>query len=425
MELAFKSAVELLRRPFVLKFSFAILTQSLLSLTNLIIGIVIAKYASKSEYGMYVILFSIIGLVGNYQGAIVNTPLTVLLPAKNAQEKQVFLAGLGYGQWVFFIPLTLLAIIIGSIYSYKFQDVTIITYFLVVSFATVTYLLREFIRTINYSKLRIGLIVKMDVFFVFITSIGFVLLVIFQKLTSSFSIIVLGIGYLSTALFERVHSNEKYYFDWHSIKNVFIETWQYSRWALLGVTSDIFKNRGYIYIVTVSLGLETIADISAARLFIMPVGLIVVSSGKMILAKGAGILNLQSKKKFKQFVILLFLLMITIWSVYVLILWVGLNPLTSLLGEKYKNIGGFILLWGFFFLIYSMRYSITTALSVCKEFKAMSKYDIISAIITTMACLILTRSIGGYGAIISLTLGEGVLLMLAMTRFVKVLRDGN
>jgi len=90
MELAFKSAVELLRRPFVLKFSFAILTQSLLSLTNLIIGIVIAKYASKSEYGMYVILFSIIGLVGNYQGAIVNTPLTVLLPAKNAQEKQVF-----------------------------------------------------------------------------------------------------------------------------------------------------------------------------------------------------------------------------------------------------------------------------------------------------------------------------------------------
>jgi len=123
MELAFKSAVELLRRPFVLKFSFAILTQSLLSLTNLIIGIVIAKYASKSEYGMYVILFSIIGLVGNYQGAIVNTPLTVLLPAKNAQEKQVFLAGLGYGQWVFFIPLTLLAIIIGSIYSYKYLDI--------------------------------------------------------------------------------------------------------------------------------------------------------------------------------------------------------------------------------------------------------------------------------------------------------------
>ena len=82
----------------VLKISSAIFTQSLLSLANFIVGFVVAKYATKSEYGIYVILFSIIGIAGNYQNALVNTPLTVLAPKKDPAEKDLFLSGLGFGQ---------------------------------------------------------------------------------------------------------------------------------------------------------------------------------------------------------------------------------------------------------------------------------------------------------------------------------------
>ena len=97
--------IQLSRRPVVQKFSGAMFTQGMLSGVNFAIGFLMVKYATKSEYGTYVILFSIIGILGNYQNALINTPLTVLSPKKESTEKESFLSGLGFGQWVFFYLL--------------------------------------------------------------------------------------------------------------------------------------------------------------------------------------------------------------------------------------------------------------------------------------------------------------------------------
>jgi len=77
----------------------------MLSGVNFAIGFLMVKYATKSEYGTYVILFSIIGILGNYQAALINNPLTVLLPPKTSTERESFLSGLGFGQWFFFYLL--------------------------------------------------------------------------------------------------------------------------------------------------------------------------------------------------------------------------------------------------------------------------------------------------------------------------------
>ena len=136
----------------------AIFTQGMLSLTNFMIGFSLARYSTKSDYGLYVILYSIIVMVGNYQNALVNSPLTVLSPQKNEKEKISFLSGLGFGQWLFFIPFITLTLIVFSVYSFFSQNYILLKYIFILSFATSTFLFREFIRTINYSKLRINLL---------------------------------------------------------------------------------------------------------------------------------------------------------------------------------------------------------------------------------------------------------------------------
>lgn len=405
-----------LKKPFVRKMSSAMFTQGMLSVTNFIVGFAIAKYATKNEYGLYVILFSIIGIAGNFQNALVNDPMTVLLPKKNAEEKHSFLSGLGYGQWLFFIPLVALTLIVVSIYSFLNKDFSLLKYISVLSIATLTYLLREYFRTVSYTKMQIHLIVKMDVLFMAFMAAGICALILLDRVTGSSSIAMLGIGYFVAAVFEYVCAGEVYNAKIDSIRNSFRETWQYSKWALVGVTSDIFKNRGYIYIVTVSVGLAETADISAARLFLMPIGLLVASSAKFILAKGADVFHVEGSARFRKIVMTIIAASIAAWAVYVISLTSVMEYLTSFLGEKYGNIQGHILLWGIYFLVYSIRYQLTNALTVCREFKALANYSVISGIVTVGSCLVLTATHGGIGTIMSLIAGELVMLAFAYIR---------
>ncbi len=414
-----------LRMPVLQKTAGSLFTQGMLSIANFVVAFSIAKYASKSEYGIYVILFSIIGIAGNYQSALVNTPLTVLVPKKDSTEKVLFVSGLGFGQWILYLPLIILSIIIVTIYSLFYQDFTLLHHVLVLSLGILTYLLYEFIRTVNYSKLRIHLLVKMDALFVIFVALGISILIVFHKVTCSYSITILGAGYFIAAIFGISYAQDTYIINWKSIVHSFRETWRYSRWALIGVTSNIFMNRGYIYIVSASLGLEKIAEISLARLLLRPVGLFLSSSGNITLAKGAEVLNIKGLARFKMLIMVISCFLVLVCISYLFGLWILYDYLISFLGEKYGSIQGFLFLWGIFFLVHSLRYPITNALVVCKEFKALAKYDVMSAIITIASCLILTKTFEGYGTIISLIVGELVMLLFASSRLLVFLKQNN
>jgi O-antigen/teichoic acid export membrane protein len=413
MTSAIDAAFGMLRKPVVRLFSGAMFTQGLLSMTNFIVGVCVAKYADKNEYGIYVLLFSTIGMVGSYQNALVNNPLTVLVNKKEPIEKALFVSGLGFAQWLFFFPIVIVAMIVGLMYSLSHKDFTIIKYVLIVLLVSSTYLVREFLRTVNYAKLRIQFIVKMDVIFVLSVVLGLGILVGLKKVTGSISIGILGIGYFLPSLFGYVYAGDMYVLDWGSMKGAIRETWAYSKWAIISVSSYMLQNRGYIYILSAALGLQELADISAARLFFMPLGLIIDSSGKMILAKGAEVLNVEGLRRFKKFVLSITGFLMLLGALYGGLLWF-IHPvlITSVLGDKYANLSEFIFLWGIYFFIYSLRFPINSSLMVCGEFKALAGYDVLGAILTCATCLILVGVIKGSGAIMALAMGELVLLSL-------------
>lgn len=428
MELAIKSLIQISRRPVVQKLIGSMFTQGLLSMTNFALGLTVAKYASKSEYGIYVILFSVMGIVGNYQNALINTPLAVLFYKKELKERDLFVSGLGVGQWLLFLPLIIVTLIIVIMYSFIYKEFTIIKYAFVLSAATFTYMIREFIRAVNYSKMRINLIIKMDLFFVLCVSLGIFILIALHRVTSSFSITILGVGYLFSAIFEYLSVRDVYVVNWPAIKNAFIEIWHLAKWSLISVSSYMLQNRGYIYIVSATLGLHELADISAARLFLMPLGLILQSSNQIIIAKGAQLLNSGSESvdRFKKFILLITAFLFSIWTVYIIFLWLFNSYLvTNFLGDKYSNLHGFIFLWAVSFLLESIRSPLNRALMACKEFKVLANYDVISAIVTTVACLVLTGYIRGYGAITALILGEFTLLLFNVVKFIKFFKQDN
>ena len=77
-----------------------------------------------------------------------------------------------------FLYIIILVIITGIVYSLIQGDYKRIHDILVLSFAALTFLMREFIRTVNYGKLRIKLAVKIDEVFVVFAVPGFRILMV-------------------------------------------------------------------------------------------------------------------------------------------------------------------------------------------------------------------------------------------------------
>lgn len=403
-----------LRQPTVLKVGGALFSQTVLSISNFIVGFSVARFALKSEYGIYIILFSLMGIVGNYQNALVNTPLMVLHNPKTEEERVQLFSGLGVGQWLVFVPLAVVVLAVAGAYGIYRQDLGPFKYAAILSVVTLAFLLREFVRTVNYSRLRITILLKMDLMFVLMVAAGMWLIIVRDQVSSTTALSVLGVSYLSVAVFASIYAGEYYYSGFHSIRVAFAETWKYSKWAMVGVTGDIFKNRGYIYIVTALLGLEVLAEVSAARLFLMPVGLLVASSGRITMAKGAEIYHKSGRRRFAVFFAGITAFLLFVWIAYSLLLFVFSDTLIALLGEKYATIKIFLSAWVMYFLVYALRYPVSSALAIFKEFKAQAKFDIVGAVVTVVACFTLTIMYGGYGTILSLAAGEFSVILISL-----------
>ena len=406
----------LFSRRSVLDIARAMFSQGLVSASSFGVGIIIARFAAKQEYGLYVLLFSIIGIFGNYHNAMINTPFTVLFRRKEPRERENFLAGLATGQWLFIAPLVALAIAGSFAWSLMQGNFAGLVMISALSAAIIGHAWREFLRTVNYGVLQIGVVLSMDIAYVAVIAITLTLLALTRLVSSNMAIVMLAGAYGLSAFLGALKTNALPRPAFGRVRKAFIETWQYSRWALVGVSSGLLQNRGYIYVITAALGLEEVANVSAARLLIMPVGFLVQSSGKIVLAKGAQILHRRTLKRFLLFSAVIAGSLFAAWAAYETILWLLFKSIVSILGDKYQGIAGLAALWSIFFFLYAIRYPISNSLLVCRQFKTVAIFDCISGVFTITACIILTAKMGAPGAITALVLGELLLATLAVWR---------
>lgn len=409
-------------KPFLKKFMGAILTQGLLSGTSLIIKIYIARQAIKSEYGIFVVGFSTILIFNSVQSALVNSPLTVILPEKTGQERHEFISGLGLGQWLFLIPLVLFIAIGILTYSAIQGDVHDFMWMLPLVGVILASLLREFTRVVNYANLLIGKILLGDIIFVACALAGMFFLGQNKLIGGINAIVVLGIAYFFSAVFSYIISRHRYNFRLDWIKRSFGETWKLSRWALVGIAGYNLRTRGYIYIISLVLGLVSTADVDAARLLLMPFILLIFSSQRIFLAKGAQIRN-ESITKYKNFVIMFILFFNLAWIVYVGLLYLFNDNIIKLVfTDKYLNISKYVVYFAFLSLLHIYSVIFNLSLQVFKEFKMLACFGCSNAVITLLLCLFLTKKMGIEGSLISLMVGEVVMIILSFIRFYSVYR---
>lgn len=404
---------------FLFKSLIASADQAALSALNFLISIILIKNVAKIEYGYYSIAFTIGLLLISVQNAVVNTPLAVQLIEKKGEAKQKYPASLCYGQFFFILPAVCLGLIGSGLLSYFGFDKTVASIVATFSFSTIGLLFREFLRAYFFAEESPLKVLKLDIFYVLSMMVFLIVVYIFYRINVYSIFIIIGSCSLLVCLF--FVRDKGWLYNIERIKKNYKENWKFGKWALSGVFVTHIQNYSYLYLLSAIIGSYAVADVSAARLLMMPLVLFQAGWVKVVVPHGSKLREEYRIHHFFKEQILVSFVYIIIVAAYVIIL-LGFSTVIerNLLSEKYSESFDFILLWGILFSIGFAGLNASYGLQVTKRFDIIAKVNFLTMLLTIGCCYIFIKSFEIKGGLIALIIGQTLLAVVLWYYFWKV-----
>lgn len=324
----------------------AVADQAWLSLLNFAISLAFIWGASKSEYGYYLLLVAPLMLVQSIQNAIVNSPLATFLPAAGEKDRP----DLRRTAASLHIYLALVAAVLGGLglAAYEYWaglevDAMLLAGF---SFAIVGTIAREAQRSFAYVQGQGIRALVGDLAYGAALLAGIAWSILGDQLTAAIVLLLTGVAGVLPLLVKvpafqgmQIHPEPMRQF------------WSCGRWALPSVVVTWINLSAYPYFAEHALGLATVADIGASRLFLMPVGLAMTAwsnwyrpriSAWLAAGDATAVKRLTHKSLFGGWAGLAAL------AVLIVVAYPFIEPA---LGEQYSGLQPLVLMWVVFFAI--------------------------------------------------------------------------
>jgi len=397
----------------------AAVDQALISGLNFLISIVLIKTVSKTEYGYYSIFFPITLYMVSIQNAIINTPLAVLLISKKGDEKHRYPAALFFGQYFLVIPLAL-AGIAGGIFAYYFNllEPGISAVIVAISLASIGILCREFLRAYFFANESPNTVLLMDAVYIFLLTILGFLLYSFYKIEVAAIFFLMGLSSFLIGLF--FIRKRRWNFSRSDIKSSYVENWQYGKWSLLGATISHIQNYSYLYLLGIIISSEAVADVSAARILLMPLVLAQQGWSKVILPHGSKLREENRLPKlFKEQILISIIFLLIVMSLAFSIIMLKPILLKSILSSDYEKSFDYVFYWGAIFAIGFVSLNANFGLQVLKKFDVIPKINFFAMLSTVFLAYILIHSNGIKGGLIAVFVGQLFSAILLWISFYK------
>ena len=390
------------------KSGIASIDQAFLSGLNFLISIVLIKIVSKPEYGYYSIFFSIILFMASIQTAVINTPLAVLLITKKGDEKRKYVGSLFFGQNLLLFPLALIGVI-GGIVTWYFNlfDPSFSAIIVAISLAFIGILLREFLRAYFFADEIPKTVLIIDVLYVILFIILGFLAYIFSQLDVAAVFFLMGLSSFLVGIF--FINRNKWVFSRSDIKLSYSENWKYGKWALFGVTVTHIQTYSYLYLLGIIVSSAAVADVSAARLLLMPLVLAQEGWSKVILPHGSKLRETNRLPRlFKEQVIVSIAFVVVVMSLVFVLIFFKPLLLNIILSSKYANSFDYIFYWGAIFAMGFIALNASFGLQVLKSFELISKINFVTMLVTVLLAYFLINSNSIKGGLLALLIGQTI-----------------
>jgi len=324
----------------------AVVDQAWLSLLNFSISMAFIWYATKAEYGYYILLLAPLLLVQSLQNAIVNSPLATFLPSAEDTEKNRTKAT----AVSLHIYLGLVCGVLGfmGLWGYGLVtrahiDILLLSGFTLAIAGTIA---REAQRSFAYVQGQGLRALAGDLLYGLVLLIGIAMALADSSLSAGIVLLMTGVAGLAPLIIKISKFNGL-----QTHAEPLRKFWSCSRWALPSVMVTWVNLSSYPFFAGKALGLSAVADIGAARLFLMPIGLMMAAWANWYRPKISGWLaegNMQAITSVTNRSLQIGLAGMTMLAAFFIFAYPWIE---TFLGGQYQGLQALILMWLFFFSI--------------------------------------------------------------------------
>lgn len=387
--------------------SSAVSSQALLSAGNFIIGLILIRNTSNTQYGYYVLVFSAIMLSIGLQNAFFRPQLAIRFPRLDQTGRGELVGGLYREQRRLLPPLGVVIMIVAIALWYAgVLNSTTGPLVPAAVIAILANLYREYFRMVLFAHRRPQNVLHTDIFYVVFAVIG-VYIATFTSAPAVTAVMALCFAAVVSdiLLFRTLHRTEPWNIE--GAQGILREIAPLSIWSTAGAGIHWLFSQGYIYLVASTLGVTAVSAIAATRILMMPMNLLSTGIGSLMLPLASNWLHHHGARRVWQRLMLFALGMAVTTLCYFAVLWWLRDWIFAVvLKKQFAERDTLIMLWAAVILVIVVRDQLVYLLAAQGRFRTLSSFTFICAVISLITIYTAMLRFGVTGALIGVLIGE-------------------
>lgn len=365
--------------------AISVIDQGLLSGLSFLLALVLIRFASQEEYGLYMQLIGLQSLFSVLHAALFVSALLALLPRLEGAARLGYQAGMARAE----IIITLISAVVVTLLTWLVSRWIGHLVALATSAAAALALLglwwREFTRARYFAEGGALRVLRLDGAYALALTIGIVWLVLSDAVSAATVLWCVGLAGMVVAAVPIARQSRLAAVDGGSIRENLRTSWQSGRWETLISLVTWAHAQTFVYFAALQGGLSMAAEISAARLLTMPLALVWLSYANILRPEASRILADGDLPRLNRLAWHSTLLVVALALGYGLLLFAAMPLLERyLFAGKFQHLQPLTLLWLAYFALTGMTTIATSLLRSAFEFKALFRIHLICGSIAVL-----------------------------------------
>jgi O-antigen/teichoic acid export membrane protein len=416
------------RLAFARIFGGAVISQALLSVINLLTGLILIRRAPQAQYGYYVLIAAGAPLLTQLQNQLISPLLTTRVTNSGDEERRNYLGGLIREQRHLLAIVAVVGLLVCCVVWFGGvlppETAAILIAGVLAALATQ---FREFFRLLLVSYRRPYDVLRGDVVFAILLVGGIWLATLTSTPAALSALSLAGAGVVGGLLLSRSLWRHD---PWnaHGSPGAFIASVRLGAWAATGAVVHWVFTQGYTYIVAARLDVSAVAAIAATRLLLSPLGVFSLGIASVMFATSKLWLKHHGAEGLLRRILVFTLGMCGASILYVAVMWSMRDWIfLHILKRDYPQRDLLLGIWSLIFFCTVMRDQVIFLLMAKGQFRRLAGLTLFCAILGISVTFVLIGRFGAAGGLLGLLAGEiahvvGVMMLTVRdARAVKVI----
>lgn len=398
-------------------FGGAVISQGLLSVINLLTGLILIRRTSQAQYGYYVLIAGAAPLLVQLQNQLISPLLTQRVTSATDAERKSYVGGLLHDQRVLRLIVAVASLTVCCVLwlSGAVGSGTAVILFAGV-IASIGALYRDFLRMILVTYRRPYDVLRADVVYAILFVGGVWLATLTGIPAAAAALAMAGAAVVGGFLLSRALWRHD---AWQipGLRGAFTGSVLVGMWAATGAVIHWTFNQGYTYIVALRLDVTAVAAIAATRLLLSPLGVFSLGISSLMFPTSSLWLKHHGPRGLFRRVLLFALVLSCISVAYIGVMWVMRDWIFQhILKRDYAQRDLLLGIWSLIFFCTVIRDQLIFLQMARGHFKLLAGLTFFCALLGLSVTFLAIGRFGAAGGLSGLLAGEiayviGVIIM--------------